>query len=142
MQAVNLPPHVLLDVARRPRQAKRLGVKFNDPPAGPISAPPQGTPRDTGRALQIQRAFYEEYILRDESVRKRSTRFPVAPKKSPRAARDLDRALTFPPPHAVLDRDLRVRQMEAERRPAAARRLGLSPARGFISGAFSSYYDA
>ena len=66
----------------------------------------------------------------------------MAPKKSPRAARDLDRALTFPPPHAVLDRDLRVRQMEAERRPAAARRLGLSPARGFISGAFSSYYDA
>ena len=51
------------------------------------------------------------------------------------AARDLGRALTFPPPDAVLERDLRVRQMEAERRPVAARRLGLNPARGFIRGA-------
>lgn len=58
MQAVTLPPHVLLDVARRPRQAKRLGVQVSAPPAEPVSAPPQGTRRDTGASAPDSRALF------------------------------------------------------------------------------------
>ena len=129
MQAVTLPPHILLEVARRPHLAKRLGVKFNAPPVEPISAPPQGTRRDTGASAAGSTRF-----LYSSSRRNAFNARSAAPKKSPRAARDPDRALTFPLPSAVFDRDMRVRQMEAERRPAAARRLGLSPARGFVRG--------
>jgi hypothetical protein len=39
--AVTLPPHVLMDLARRPRQAKRLGVQTTT--AEFVFAPPRGT---------------------------------------------------------------------------------------------------
>ena len=71
MQAVTLPPHVLLDVARRPRQAKRLGVQVSAPLAEPVSAPPQGTRRDTGASAPDSSRF-----LYSSSRIKRRRAFP------------------------------------------------------------------